>query len=242
MHYYIDGYNLMFRVLRAGEDLKVQRDRVIDDLNSKIEFLELDATLVFDAHHQPGDVSLSHARYLKIIFTAQGETADEFILHELKSEPDPRQQTVVTSDKKLAWLARRQTARTESIEEFIAWLQKRHKNKLRHKKNEQKAPAKVTPTPMPKLIPLPEKPRKTEARAPQESVEASFDYYLNIFNEKSEFAPGQNPTGENAPGSSPKKEKKAKLVRDPEEEELSAEERWLRAFQRKLKPEDDMKW
>ena len=48
----------------------------------------------------------SHYDELEILFTAEGETADEYIIDEIKNHPHPQQETVVTSDKKLAWHVR----------------------------------------------------------------------------------------------------------------------------------------
>ena len=36
MHYFIDGYNLLFRILRAGDNLQKQREEIIQDLEIKI--------------------------------------------------------------------------------------------------------------------------------------------------------------------------------------------------------------
>lgn len=168
MHYYIDGYNLMFRVLRVGDDLSLQREKVIADLSRKAEVLQLNLTLVFDAQYQLGESSKSHYRRLEIIFSAQNQTADEYIIHELKSKKNPLQFTVVTSDKKLAWLARRQAAKTETVEEFLNWLGKRYENKGRLKKIpiEKKV---VKKTPLPK--------KSTEKISPEDS----FNYYLETF-------------------------------------------------------------
>ena len=57
---------------------------------------------------------------LKIIYTAVNETADDYILQELKEASKPSQHIVVTSDKKLAWLCRRGLANTEDVNEFFA--------------------------------------------------------------------------------------------------------------------------
>lgn len=171
MHYYIDGYNLMFRVLRAGDDLQKQREKIIKDLQAKIQLLALNATLVFDAHYQENEAQRFHIHPLEILFTAKGETADEAILRLLKAAPKPEQCTVVTSDKRLAWAARRRSAKTESVEEFLEWLNKRFHNKLRRLKQ-----AKET-SPPPQL----KKQKARQEREPGTSVEESFDYYLEIF-------------------------------------------------------------
>ena len=180
MHYYIDGYNLLFRVHPSGEEFKEQRQRIIHDLSQKIDLLEIDATIVFDATFQIGESSRSHYKQLEIVYTDEGETADEYIVNELKSTPNPSQETIVTSDKKLAWYARRQNSKTESVEEFITWLNNRYKNKLNQLKK-----ARVQPkTPLKKTIPQksavsPDTPLKIPSVAI--TAEECFQYYLNAF-------------------------------------------------------------
>lgn len=174
MHYYIDGYNLLFRVVRAGDDLKSQRIKIINELQTKVRFLELSATLVFDAQYQHGEAAQTHFKGLDLLFTAEGETADEAILRLVKNSPKPDQCTVITSDKRLAWAARRRSAKTESIEEFLGWLNKRVKNKIRRLKEADKAP---------KALSLPKKPVKRDLTPPQ-TEEDRFQYYLKIFEEE----------------------------------------------------------
>src|ERR1700722_447984 len=105
MHYFIDGYNLLFRVVRAliDEDLQQQREKIIADLSHKISLLNIDATIIFDSYYQKGLRERSFSQSLEVLFTDEGETADECILDELKKCPHPRNEMVVTSDKKLAW-------------------------------------------------------------------------------------------------------------------------------------------
>ena len=65
MHYFIDGYNLLFRIVHAGDDLKTQRDELIQDLIHKVNLLQLDVTLVFDSQYQNDEGSRTHHDYLK---------------------------------------------------------------------------------------------------------------------------------------------------------------------------------
>jgi uncharacterized protein len=173
MHYYLDGYNLMFRILRATEDFRTLREKIIADLSAKIQILDLDVTVVFDATYQRGELDRSRTQSIEILYTAEGETADEFIINELKSGRKPSDHTVVTSDKELAYLARLCHSHTETVEHFISWLNRRYKNKLRRPVSE--AP------PKPKIMELPKLLKKVELPPPP--VE-SFEYYLQAFEER----------------------------------------------------------
>lgn len=226
MHYFIDGYNLMFRVLRAGDDLRVQREILIQDLNRKIQALNLDVTLVFDAQYQEGDNSQSHIQHLEILFTRQGETADELILQKLKHAANPIQHTVITSDKKLAWLARRRNAKTESVEDFLKWLNNRYKNKIKRHKNP------------PVKMPL-SKPRKKIVSEPtvKSTTEKSEDYYLEKFETLFKSYLEAEPIKKERKKEKAKERKIPKFKKTKKDEGLSDMERWQKAFERDLKIE-----
>lgn len=229
MHYFIDGYNLMFRLSRAGGDLKTQREEIIQDLEIKINTLGINATLVFDAQYQPDESSRSHIMGLEILFTNAGETADDFILHALKEDTKPHRQTVVTSDKKLAWLARRSHANTETIEEFVALLNRRYKNKLRPKKTKQYIPS-VTPK---RII-------QTQQPVIEASPEDCFDYYLDQFQKSFAVIDQEKQAKREAKKieaervSKRKSRKRSPSPPRKEESQQSLEQRWLSAFNRDI--------
>lgn len=142
MHYFIDGYNMLFRLMQDAKDaLQIQRDAIISDINRKAVLLNLDISLVFDSAFQIGGRTRGHFNYVEINYTAEGETADEYILDELKHSSHPQQETVVTSDRELARRARYLSAHTESIEAFVLRLNKAYKKReLRLKKVGSKPP------------------------------------------------------------------------------------------------------
>lgn len=169
MHYYVDGYNLLFRNFLDDIDLKTQREQFIKELNAKINIANIDISLVFDASFMAGDATVSHYQHLEILYTAYGESADDFIIHKLRIEcSSPQKEVVVTSDKRLAWRAKCAGAHTQSIEEFLSWLNKIYKNKLRHKKVEKQTSI----------------PPKETVKKP---AEGSLDYYLHTFETRYEI-------------------------------------------------------
>lgn len=118
MHYFIDGYNLLFRLVSHRGLLQQQREQLITDFGEKLQWISLDMTIVFDAAYQQGGGSRSHYRNLEIIYTSKGESADEFILSEIAQSQNPQNETVITSDKGLASKARMLQAKTETVERF----------------------------------------------------------------------------------------------------------------------------
>jgi uncharacterized protein len=239
MHYYIDGYNMLFR-LHAGDHLQSQREMIIQDLNQKIELVKIDVTLVFDSAFQIGDRSRSHFKHLEILFTAEGETADEFIIDELKRCLKPRQEIVVTSDKRLAWRARRRLAQTETVEGFLAWLNRCYKNKLR------------LPNAKPPLPSQPSKPllRKTESPSSppsfvpskDSSVEECLAYYEQVFEQEFQELRQQEIETKARTAPPPKKKKKQQDPFEPsptpEEKAANEQERWRKIFEKRLNQSD----
>lgn len=171
----------MFRNLRVSDEaLSLQRTKIIENLNHKAAALHLNLTIVFDAHYQLGETSRTHFNQLEIIFSGTGQTADAYIIQEIKSKKNPLQYTVVTSDKELAWLVRRQNCKTETVEAFLNWLNKRYENKKRESKLpvlEPKKPAPVKKTPVPPT---------------QNTALECYSYYLEIF-QKNVETPTQDP-------------------------------------------------
>jgi predicted RNA-binding protein with PIN domain len=179
MLYYIDGYNLMFRAVRGSGDFKTYRENLIEDLNEKIQILMLDATIVFDAQYQYGIGSRSRYRHLTICFTDTGETADDYLIDEIRSSSTPRQIILVTSDKRLAWRARHYHAKTMSVEEFMETVDTQFKKRVKGEKKKKTSP--------------PAEPQATEP--PTVVHEESFNYYLQEFEKRlqSQISPSDKP-------------------------------------------------
>jgi uncharacterized protein len=212
MHYFIDGYNLMFRMQATGMTLQSEREKFISDLYEKIQIAELNATLVFDAQHQIGLGSRSHINLLEICFTDEGETADDYIINELHASPNPREEIVITSDNILAWRARRLHAKTESAETFMRWLDHRYRKK---KKNRT--------SPLPVSTP-PVIPQELINPPPAQIDDPTLDRYLQIFEKKMEELP-------------PADIKRAKKIEKTQNNEKE-EDRWLRLFEERFNDKD----
>lgn len=236
MHYFIDGYNLLFRMKNAKDDLASQREAFIYDLNKKISLVKIDVSIVFDATSQIGGRTRSHFHELEILFTAEGETADEYILEEIHNSLSPQQETIVTSDKKLAWYARRCSARTESVEDFMSWLNRAYKNKFRQVKK-TKSPVSF-PSQPPSLSPVP------QSKIPLKGapLEAYKDHYERIFEaEWQEMVQQEQIRKQEAKAAQKHVPRTPRRPKDPFQKEADPEEkaktemdRWLKAFEKRL--------
>jgi len=148
------------------------------ELHQKIHLLSMKATIVFDAHHQPGLGRRSFLEALEVCYTDEGETADLYILKQLKALQNPKQVTVVTSDKKLAREARMLSAKSQTVEQFISFLAKQCEKKL------PKREEALRNDPLPPLCIRSEEYASVEKIAfpgVEKSAEESFEYYLQEF-------------------------------------------------------------
>jgi predicted RNA-binding protein with PIN domain len=149
MHYLVDGYNLLFKTAWAGK-LEEARRKLIEELDTYAEMFHLHITIVFDAPLQSEELKRGHYRSLEIIFTAKGETADDYI-----AEYVTRVQhkiAIVTSDKKLAHRVKREGVFVESAHDFLLRLRK----KSRKKKPPQVLKKQPTPSPKKEVVQKPE--------------------------------------------------------------------------------------
>ncbi len=213
MHYFIDGYNLMFRLGITSSSLRSERERFIRSLYEKIQTTGLDVTIVFDAQNQTGLGSRSHMDFLEICFTDQGETADDYIINELASTPNPGQEIVVTSDRDLAQRARRLYAKSEAAEEFIKWLDYTYRKKKKQNPPEHSS-RQAAAMPEELLDPV------LEA-----STQKNINAYLEIFEKKSQKLSSLE--------TKPSKKVESRQIKE------SDIERWQRIFENKLNKSDD---
>ena len=154
MHYLIDGYNLMFRLLESKKNLQSQRQTVIHSLQKEFKILHLQGTIVFDGRHFFGEQSgLSYHSPLTIAYSHSGQTADQYIVEKLETASAPGEITVVTDDKFLAAAARSHGARTLNLNPFLVHIEKKHAQK-RLKKQEliDERPIKESPREQQRLI------------------------------------------------------------------------------------------
>jgi predicted RNA-binding protein with PIN domain len=246
MHYFIDGYNMLFRLVGAKDDLQKQREAIIHDLNKKISLVKLDISLIFDSTYQIGERERSHFHELEIAFTAEGETADEYILDEIKNSSHPQQEIVVTSDKGLARKARLLSAQVESIEDFMVHLNRSYKNKLRQLRKEKPLTLSASVSfSVPSPSPLPSRESIKPSLIPPKGapLEAYTEYYARTFEAEWQEIVQQEQSRQEAlpkvvkkrPPRKPKRKGDPFQTTSPGEPEAATErERWLKVFERRL--------
>ncbi len=144
MHYYIDGYNLLFRSAWQIEhkSLEELRHKLIVELDKEACLLHLQMTIVFDAPLQSDESKRGHFRSLEIIFTSFKETADDYLIHTFRQLTNPKKALLITSDRDLQHRAKCLGVQSKSVEEFLSMLRKKcHKKKF---EKPQPAPIKMS--------------------------------------------------------------------------------------------------
>jgi len=133
--YYIDGYNLLFRITKNYAALKAHQKQILSLMNTWVSQLNLSITVVFDGRQKdPPEAIRGHLDHLEIIYTPEHQTADAYILQALHLSSNLKEETVVSSDLELTGIAKQKGAQVLSIEQFLARVVKRKK---RHKQTQK---------------------------------------------------------------------------------------------------------
>ncbi len=152
MQYLVDGYNLLFKEAwaRSSSSLEGARKALIKELDLLASQLNLSITVVFDAPFQSEELKRGHFNSLEIIFTARGQTADDYLVEATRHLG--KKAHVVTSDRGLRARVKAMHAEVEGVHEFLVHLRKKSRNKLAKSqqkpliaKKEVAVPVKVEP-------------------------------------------------------------------------------------------------
>ncbi len=136
MHYWIDGYNLLFRITKSYREMKQNERKLLEALNRSITLLKYQVTIVFDGREKdPPEALRRNLDSLAMIYTAHNQTADDYILQAIADAANPAEEIVVSSDRELLRKAKQRGAGGQTVESFLS--------QLIRKKNKKKAQAEV---------------------------------------------------------------------------------------------------
>ena len=147
MHYLIDGYNLLFRVVQGERTTSLQslRKEIIESFNQLSLKQKLNLSLIFDAARcAPTELTRGHYDALEIVYTAENQTADEYMIECVSVSKNPAQITVVSSDLKLGKQIRHYGAKTMLIGDFLAFILRKNEKTTKIKSHRFKeSPAEI---------------------------------------------------------------------------------------------------
>ena len=102
MLYLIDGYNLFFRS-PPGPTFEQKREALIEKLIQISKDYSIQITVVFDGKIEDLPAPIPHwHKGISLVYTANGQSADDYILEEVHLARTPATITVVSSDEKLS--------------------------------------------------------------------------------------------------------------------------------------------
>jgi predicted RNA-binding protein with PIN domain len=120
MHYIIDGHNLIGKM--PDISLKDPNDEIKLTMRIKswvAESKKRQVTLFFDGGIQGSHQNRLSGRNMKVIFAPSGRTADSLIISQMRKLKNPREYTLVTSDREIIGHAKSLRIRSLLSEEFI---------------------------------------------------------------------------------------------------------------------------
>jgi predicted RNA-binding protein with PIN domain len=121
----IDGYNLLPNLKIKADSLEKKRDGMIAQLLEFISVNPATVTVVFDGHHNPSmhRGNETHSG-IKVIFSAQGELADD-VIEELikKRKGKARDYLIVSSDRRLQTFAEENSMKWMTSQKFAEYFE-----------------------------------------------------------------------------------------------------------------------
>jgi predicted RNA-binding protein with PIN domain len=119
----IDGYNLMYRMEVTGS-LEQKREKVLEALAQFLSINPNEMLVVFDGRNNPSTQRGKEVKYgIKIFYSAQGETADDYIMEMIsKRTGKARTYLIVSSDREITNFAVKNHMKIASSDEFVEYL------------------------------------------------------------------------------------------------------------------------
>ncbi|MDN3505568.1 MAG: NYN domain-containing protein [Rhabdochlamydiaceae bacterium] len=135
MDYWIDGYNLLFKIKSHMHSLHQSREELLNELKLHLIKSQMKATIIFDsAEENSGDFPSKKSLHpIEVIFSPAGMTADDYILEMLRTTISAKNTVIVTNDSHLAFSCRNSLARSYSIDDFLKLVFKEERK--RHMSN-----------------------------------------------------------------------------------------------------------
>jgi len=121
----IDGYNLLPNLNIKGSSFEQKRENMIAQLLDFVEVNPANITVVFDGTHNPSmhRGNETHGG-IKVIFSAQGETADDVIENLIAGRKGKaRDYLIVSSDRRLQTYAEEHAMKWMNSQKFAEYFE-----------------------------------------------------------------------------------------------------------------------
>ena len=121
----IDGYNLLPNLNIKGNTFEQKRENMIAQLHDFTAVNPASVTVVFDGHHNPSmhRGNENHGG-IRVIFSAQGELADDVIEGLIKGRKGrAREYLIVSSDRRLQTYAEENSMKWMNSQKFAEYFE-----------------------------------------------------------------------------------------------------------------------
>lgn len=131
MIYYLDGYNLLLSLGESEPNYSNPlSSQTFHDLIEINQTINLSLIIVFDAYNSPKTVSRLDFKRLEVVYTDQGQTADDYICEAIEVSLNPQNCTVVTNDGQLKKKANLLTGKSLNWKQFFSLIKRKSNTKL----------------------------------------------------------------------------------------------------------------
>jgi uncharacterized protein len=120
--YLVDGHNLIGRIPDLSLADPDDEQKLVGRLHVLAQRTRQAITVVFDPGLGYVPPQAGAYRDVKVIFAPAGSTADDLIVRKVRQARDKRQLTVITSDRDLATIVRREGCQVMRSEDFASLL------------------------------------------------------------------------------------------------------------------------
>lgn len=190
MIYLIDGYNVLFRRWGNFSNLKAWRKKLLQQLCLWNDTFSLNMKVIFDGQSLEED--FEYFGSIRVVYTKQSITADEYIIQYIKEHKD-KKITVVSSDRELLSQSLIGNAQTQTVDLF--WEELSGKDKANNLKvtsilttgHEKKKKLKNT---WKSYLPISQK--KEEGIVTNPNPSSDFARWLKVFEERIEAKKKKN--------------------------------------------------
>lgn len=127
MIYYVDGYNLLFSHEDIAADFTISREEALAQFYKKIKPFKLSLIIVFDAYQRMGEVSRVDYKEIEVVYTAQNQKADDYIVDIFRRSKKANQMVVVTNDRALSEEVKSLNGKALKLQDFFSLLKEKKK-------------------------------------------------------------------------------------------------------------------
>lgn len=120
----IDGYNLMYRMEVTGT-LEQKREKMLEALAEFLTVNPSDMIVVFDGKNNPSTQRGKEVKHgIKIFYSAQGETADDYIMEMIeKRTGKAKLHLIVSSDREITNFATKHFMKIMTSDQFMEYFE-----------------------------------------------------------------------------------------------------------------------